>query len=167
MEPEFHIHLRVFSYAASEQCVGAMHTLDCRDFPDPRFIPSLQGKDGRSGDVQSWIMERDALQGEKMMRAVNTLIKNIEKNVAEKRRFVTIDIGCATGRHQSVVAADLLDQLLWNVFRDRSMHLSMIRTQFPLGPSENDTPFEELSAEEKKLPREFLGLPRQTTPSHV
>jgi RNase adaptor protein for sRNA GlmZ degradation len=155
---DFSVRLRAFSYRRDKPCREANISIDAREFPDPRFIPDLKGQDGRSVGVQMWMIERDPAQEGRMEKALTLAIENLKQRVKDGYKIITVDVGCATGEHQSVVYTDLLEQRIFKAFPNLYPHVSIMRTRFSLGPSDNDQPIEQLSEAERGLPREFLGL---------
>lgn len=78
--------------------------MDVRFIDNPYFVPELKPLDGRSQEIQDYVLNREITHQfiEKFIDLLNFLIPLYEM---EGKAYLTIAIGCTGGRHRSVAIA--------------------------------------------------------------
>ncbi len=84
---------------------------DVRFLPNPYFVEGLRPLDGRTGEVQAFLVEQPAfLEFERRLRELlDFLIPHYE---AEGKAYLTLCLGCTGGKHRSVALAERLAESL-------------------------------------------------------
>ncbi len=91
--------------------VGLDLVLDARFIPNPFFVPELKGLDGRSAEVQRYVMAQPQAQRfiDEVTRLLDFLIPLYRK---EGKSYLSIGLGCTAGRHRSPVLVRELETRL-------------------------------------------------------
>ncbi len=91
--------------------VGLDLVLDARFIPNPFFVPELKGLDGRSAEVQRYVMAQPQAQRfiDEVTRLLDFLIPLYRK---EGKSYLSIGQGCTAGRHRSPVLVRELETRL-------------------------------------------------------
>lgn len=84
---------------------------DMRFLPNPYWVPELRSLTGRDEAVSEYVMRQDGAE-EFLERAQSLLTTMIDGYVRERRRYVTIAVGCTGGKHRSVAVAEALRRRL-------------------------------------------------------
>ncbi len=84
---------------------------DTRFLPNPFYIDSLRAKTGRSKSVREYVLQSGEAQ-EYLKRLFDFIDYLIPKFIAEGKSYLTIAVGCAGGRHRSVVVVEELKAYL-------------------------------------------------------
>ena len=85
--------------------------MDIRFLPNPYFVDSLKGLDGKAGEVIKFVLASP--QTREFMRRFKELLSYlIPLYWKEGKAYLTIAMGCTGGRHRSVVLADELEREL-------------------------------------------------------
>jgi len=77
---------------------------DVRFLPNPHWVEDLRPLDGRDGPVRDYVFEQ-AMTAPFLERLEALLDVTLPGYVAERKRYLTIAIGCTGGKHRSVVIA--------------------------------------------------------------
>ncbi len=85
--------------------------LDVRFLPNPYFVDSLKGLDGRSPAVKEFVLSKKET-GEFLSRVDDFLGYLLPLYQKEGKSYLTIAVGCTGGKHRSVVIAELLRERL-------------------------------------------------------
>jgi RNase adapter protein RapZ len=87
---------------------------DVRFLPNPHFVPALRPHTGRDPEVVRYLDRSDATH--KFLEHTLNLLKFLIPQYAhERKRYLTIGIGCTGGRHRSVAIADALRKGLMGI----------------------------------------------------
>lgn len=90
---------------------------DVRFLPNPYFVEELSGRDGRDGDVSTFVLDTD--QGRELIQHIEQFTRfALPQFQREKKLYVTIAVGCTGGRHRSVAVVEELGRRLqgtWDV----------------------------------------------------
>ncbi len=78
---------------------------DVRFLPNPHWIEELRPQDGRSADVRDYVLGQP-MTGPFLERLEGLLDVTLPGYVAERKRYLTIAIGCTGGKHRSVAIAE-------------------------------------------------------------
>jgi UPF0042 nucleotide-binding protein len=78
---------------------------DVRFLPNPHWIEELRPLDGRDADVRDYVFEQP-MTGPFLARLEDLLDVTLPGYLAERKRYLTIAIGCTGGKHRSVVLAE-------------------------------------------------------------
>jgi RNase adapter protein RapZ len=84
---------------------------DVRFLKNPYYDPELRTRDGRSDEVQAFVM-RDERTGEFLERLYDLVGWSLPHYVREGKAYLTIGIGCTGGKHRSVAIGEKLSQFL-------------------------------------------------------
>jgi UPF0042 nucleotide-binding protein len=78
--------------------------MDVRFIENPYFVPALKPLDGRSPEIQDYVLNREVTRQfiEKYTRLLDFLMPLYEK---EGKAYLTVAVGCTGGRHRSVAIA--------------------------------------------------------------
>jgi UPF0042 nucleotide-binding protein len=91
--------------------VGLDLLLDVRFIPNPFFVPELKGLDGRTPEVQRYVMAQP--QAQRFVDEVTRLLDFLlPLYLREGKSYLTIGLGCTGGKHRSPVLAQELQQRL-------------------------------------------------------
>ncbi len=85
--------------------------IDVRFLPNPYFVDSLKGLDGRSAGVREFILSRKETE-EFLSRLDDFLGYLLPLYQKEGKSYLTIAVGCTGGKHRSVVLAELISERL-------------------------------------------------------
>ena len=91
--------------------VDADLVFDARCLPNPHFVPALRRRTGRDRAVVDF-MERDSGTRAFIERLEDYVKYVVPFYVAEGKSYLTIAVGCAGGRHRSVMIAERLRRVL-------------------------------------------------------
>ena len=84
---------------------------DVRFLPNPYFVESLSGLDGRDERVARFVLDSD--EGRELISQVESFLKfslpNFER---EGKLYLTVGVGCTGGRHRSVAVVEELGRRL-------------------------------------------------------
>lgn len=80
---------------------------DCRFLPNPYFVEHLRDKDGRDPAVAAYVFEREEA-GALLERIETFLVWLLPFFRRERKRYLTVAIGCTGGFHRSVALAERL-----------------------------------------------------------
>lgn len=80
---------------------------DVRCLPNPYWVPELRPLTGRDTAVQNFLKQQ-TLATEMLKSIVEVLEKWLPHYEAEKRRYITVSIGCNGGQHRSVYLCECL-----------------------------------------------------------
>lgn len=84
---------------------------DVRFLPNPYFVETLRPLNGTSEPVREWVLKHSAAT-DFIGDYSRLLVKLMPQYMAERKRYLTIAVGCTGGKHRSVVIAErLADQL--------------------------------------------------------
>lgn len=78
---------------------------DVRFLPNPHWVEELRPQDGRSADVRDYVLGQP-IAGPFLERLEGLLDVTLPGYVAERKRYLTIAIGCTGGKHRSVAIAE-------------------------------------------------------------
>lgn len=81
--------------------------LDMRFLPNPFWVPSLRGLTGQDAPVRDFVLAQDGV--EDFLRLTEELLHTVSRGfLRERRRYLTVGIGCTGGKHRSVTAVEAL-----------------------------------------------------------
>lgn len=84
---------------------------DVRFLPNPYFVERLRPLNGTSEAVREWVLNH-SVATEFIQDYGRLLVKLMPRYIEERKRYLTIAIGCTGGKHRSVViAGQLADEL--------------------------------------------------------
>jgi RNase adapter protein RapZ len=78
---------------------------DVRFLPNPHWVEQLRPLDGRDPSVRDYVFEQPAA-GPFLTQLESLLDLTLPGYVAERKRYLTIAIGCTGGKHRSVAIAE-------------------------------------------------------------
>ncbi len=78
---------------------------DVRFLPNPHWVETLRPLDGRDGQVREYVFGQP-IAGPFLERLEGLLDVTLPGYVAERKRYLTIAIGCTGGKHRSVAIAE-------------------------------------------------------------
>jgi UPF0042 nucleotide-binding protein len=78
---------------------------DVRFLPNPHWVDDLRPLDGRDPAVRDYVFEQPAA-GPFLAQLDGLLDLTLPGYVAERKRYLTIGIGCTGGKHRSVAIAE-------------------------------------------------------------
>lgn len=84
---------------------------DCRFLPNPYFVDELREKNGQMSEVADYVFERPEA-GELLGRIDDLLGWLLPHFQHERKRYLTVAIGCTGGQHRSVALSERLAGLL-------------------------------------------------------
>lgn len=89
------------------QVIGADLVFDVRCFPNPFYVPELREHTGLEESVRTYVMSFPQTMAflEKLYNMIDFLIPYY---ILERKRHLTIAIGCTGGKHRSVAIAEAL-----------------------------------------------------------
>lgn len=81
--------------------------MDVRFIDNPYFVPELKPLDGRTTEIQSYVLDRDNTRKflDKYLDLLDFLIPLYEK---EGKAYLTVAVGCTGGRHRSVAISSAI-----------------------------------------------------------
>ncbi len=83
---------------------------DVRCLPNPHWVPKLRPLTGKDQAVQSFLRQQDVV--EQMLESIRSFLETwLPQYEAEKRRYITISIGCNGGQHRSVYLCERLAEI--------------------------------------------------------
>ena len=88
---------------------------DVRCLPNPHWQPELRPQTGKDQAVQVYLQQQP--MAEEMLQSIcNFMEQWIPKYEAEKRRYMTVSIGCNGGQHRSVYLCERLAEFFKNKY---------------------------------------------------
>jgi RNase adapter protein RapZ len=78
---------------------------DVRFLPNPHWVDELRPLDGRDGAVRDYVFAQP-MAGPFIERLEDLLDVTLPGYLAERKRYLTIAIGCTGGKHRSVAIAE-------------------------------------------------------------
>ena len=80
---------------------------DARCLPNPYWVPELRPLTGRDQKVETFLQQQPMVK--EMLQSITQLLETwIPRYEAEKRRYITISVGCNGGQHRSVYISEQL-----------------------------------------------------------
>lgn len=99
---------------------------DVRFLPNPYFEPELKQRDGRDGEVASFVLDTD--QGRETADQIERFLRfALPRFSAEGKQYLTVSIGCTGGVHRSVAVSESLATRLGGDWDIRVMHRDVNR----------------------------------------
>ena len=91
--------------------VDADLVVDCRFLPNPHWVPELRPFTGTSPEVSAYVLSRPGAQ--EFLDGYTGLLKVVTDGYrTERKRYVTLAVGCTGGKHRSVAMAEELGSRL-------------------------------------------------------
>ena len=91
--------------------VDADLVVDCRFLPNPHWVPELRPYTGTDPEVSAYVLSRPGAQ--EFLDGYTGLLKVVTDGYrTERKRYVTLAIGCTGGKHRSVAIAEELGSRL-------------------------------------------------------
>lgn len=121
---ELVIFLRSFGFKHGTRTDADM-VLDARFLPNPYYDPALRPLDGRDAPIQGYLLEQESTRVflAKLEDLFGYLIPRFRE---ERKRYLTVDIGCTGGRHRSVfVVEELATRLRGQGWSVQIRHLNL------------------------------------------
>lgn len=86
---------------------------DIRCLPNPHWVPELRQLTGKDPKVKAFMEQQPAV--EEMLQSINSFLEKwLPEYEAEKRRYITISVGCNGGQHRSVYFCERLAEIFQN-----------------------------------------------------
>ncbi|MBN1379076.1 MAG: RNase adapter RapZ [Gammaproteobacteria bacterium] len=80
---------------------------DARCLPNPHWVPELRPLSGQDAEVAAFLQQQPVV--EEMLQSIISLLETwLPRYEAEKRRYITVSIGCNGGQHRSVYLTEQL-----------------------------------------------------------
>lgn len=93
---------------------------DIRCLPNPYWVPELRPLSGKDPEVKAF-MEQQPI-AEEMLQSIRVFLEKwLPEYEAEKRRYITISIGCNGGQHRSVYFCERLAEIFQNTIDNISV----------------------------------------------
>lgn len=91
--------------------VDADLVVDCRFLPNPHWVPELRPRTGTDPEVSAYVLSRPGAQ--EFLDGYTQLLKVVTDGYrTERKRYVTLAVGCTGGKHRSVAIAEELGSRL-------------------------------------------------------
>ena len=91
--------------------VDADLVVDCRFLPNPHWVPELRPHTGTDPEVSAYVLSRPGAQ--EFLDGYTGLLKVVADGYrTERKRYVTLAVGCTGGKHRSVAIAEELGSRL-------------------------------------------------------
>ncbi len=101
--------------------------VDCRFLPNPHWVPELRPRTGTDPEVSAYVLSRPGAT--EFLDGYTALLKTVTEGYrTERKRYVTLAVGCTGGKHRSVAMAEELGARLRNAgVQVRVVHRDMGR----------------------------------------
>lgn len=84
---------------------------DVRFLPNPYFVETLSGRDGRDQEVAHFVLDGD--EGRELLQRVEGFARfSLPQYEREGKLYLTVGVGCTGGRHRSVAVVEELGKRL-------------------------------------------------------
>jgi len=113
MNDEKKLAVTIFSFGFKHGMPVADLVWDMRFLPNPYWVNHLKDRSGLEDDVAAHVLENDAAR-EFFMLSEPLLDFLCKQFKSDKRRELTIAVGCTGGRHRSVAVVEYLHRFLDN-----------------------------------------------------
>ena len=95
---------------------------DVRCLPNPYWVPELRTLTGLDQAIQDFLQEQPLVS--EMIRSIQSFLEKwLPEYEAEKRRYITISIGCNGGQHRSVYICEKLAK----IFKENTINKISVR----------------------------------------
>jgi UPF0042 nucleotide-binding protein len=88
--------------------------LDVRFLPNPHWVPNLRPLDGRSQEVQNYVMGSDGADA--FLTKIADLLGFLVPRYQETgKKYLLVAVGCTGGRHRSPVLAEKITEIMRDI----------------------------------------------------